>query len=189
VTSEDYLHQVVIGGPTRLDGPVVLEKYSPQWPIRYAAQEQRIRSALPAAITVEHIGSTSVPGLAAKPIIDILLVVADSSDEPSYLPALESTGYRLHIREPDWHQHRLFTDTEPDVSVHVFSVGSTEIQRTLTFRDRLRSVPAERELYEATKRELAARTWEYRQHYADATSEVVEAIIARADPATISRRQ
>jgi GrpB-like predicted nucleotidyltransferase (UPF0157 family) len=194
VTSESYLQQVVIGGPTRLDGPVILEEYSPQWPVRYAAERQRISSALPAAIAVEHIGSTSVPGLAAKPIIDILLVVSDSSDEPSYLPALESAGYRLHIREPDWHQHRLLTDTDPDVSVHVYSAGSTEVQRNLMFRDRLRHVPAERELYEATKRELAARIWEYRQHYADAKSEVVEAIIARAadaeaDAAGVSRKR
>jgi GrpB-like predicted nucleotidyltransferase (UPF0157 family) len=71
-----------------------------------------------------------VPGLAAKPIIDILLVVADSSDEPSCLPALESVGYRLHIHEPDWHQYRLLTDTEPDVSVPVFSTGAVAPRST-----------------------------------------------------------
>src|SRR5262249_27232018 len=128
----------------------------------------------------EHTGSTSVPGLAAKPIIDITLVVADSADEPAYVPALEAAGYVLRIREPDWHEHRGLKGPDTIVNLHVFSRGCAEIERMLIFRDRLRSDDAERELYEAVKRELAEKDWEYVQHYADAKSEVVEAIIARA---------
>lgn len=129
---------------------------------------------------MEHVGSTSVPGLAAKPIIDILLLVSDPSDEDAYVPQLEAAGYLLHGREPGWHQHRLLRGTEPPANVHVFAIGSSEVERMLLFRDRLRAHPDERELYERAKRELAARRWGYVQDYADAKSQVVEEIIARA---------
>jgi GrpB-like predicted nucleotidyltransferase (UPF0157 family) len=129
---------------------------------------------------LEHAGSTSVPGLAAKPIIDMLLVVADSADEPAYVPAMESTGYVLRIREPEWHQHRLFKGPDTNINLHVFSYGCPEIDRMLMFRDWLRSNDADRELYERTKRELAKQTWKYVQNYADAKTSVVEEIIARA---------
>jgi GrpB-like predicted nucleotidyltransferase (UPF0157 family) len=87
---------------------------------------------------VEHIGSTSVPGLAAKPIIDICVVVADSSDESSYVPALQAESFELRVREPDWHEHRMLRTPTRDVHVHVFTEGSTEIRRHLVFRDHLR---------------------------------------------------
>jgi len=131
---------------------------------------------------IEHVGSTSVPGLCAKPIIDILLVVADSADEPSYVPALEAEGYVLRIREPHWHQHRLLKGPETEVNLHVFSVGSEEVERMRKFRDRLRADPKARERYARTKRRLARRTWKYVQNYADAKSEVVEAILASTAP-------
>ena len=129
---------------------------------------------------LEHAGSTSVPGLAAKPIIDIELAVLDSADEPAYVPDLEAGGYVLHGREPDWFEHRLFKGTDPAVNLHVFSEGSPEIDRTLAFRDRLRTDEDDRQLYEATKRELAARDWIYVQDYADAKDEIVAAIVGRA---------
>jgi len=121
-----------------------------------------------------------VPGLAAKPIVDVLLVLGDSSDESSYLPALEAAGYRLVIREPDWHEHRVFKGPDTNVNLHVFTAGSPEIERVLAFRDWLRSHDDDRDRYERTKRELATREWTYIQNYADAKSEVVESIIARA---------
>jgi GrpB-like predicted nucleotidyltransferase (UPF0157 family) len=167
--------------PVRTDGPVRLVDPDPEWAAQYARQERRIRSALgPRVVRVEHVGSTAVPGLAAKPAIDIVLTVADSSDEAGYLPDLEATGYVLQFREPDWYEHRFLRDHDPDVQVHVFTDGSSEVDRMLLFRDRLRSRPEERELYERTKRELAARRWAYIQDYADAKSSVVEEIIARA---------
>jgi GrpB-like predicted nucleotidyltransferase (UPF0157 family) len=167
--------------PLRTDGPVRLVDPDPEWAAQYARQEQRIRSALgPRVVRVEHVGSTAVPGLAAKPAIDIVLTVVDSSDEAAYLPDLEAAGYVLQFREPDWHEHRFLRDHDPAVQVHVFTDGSSEVERMLLFRDRLRSRPEERELYERTKRELAARRWAYVQDYADAKSSVVEEIIARA---------
>ena len=86
----------------------------------------------------------------------------------------------LRIREPDWHEHRMFKDSDPSVQVHVFAADSIEIVRMLAFRDRLRTHDDERDLYLATKRALAARHWTYVQDYADAKGEVVEGIIARA---------
>ena len=165
----------------RADGPIRLANPDPEWPAQYAHQKERIEAALgPRAMQIEHVGSTSVPGLAAKPAIDIVLVVTDSAEEAAYLPDLEAAGYKLQFREPDWYQHRFLHDHDPDVQIHVFSVGSPEVERMLLFRDRLRSRSDERELYQDTKRALAARRWDYIQDYADAKSSVVEEIISRA---------
>jgi GrpB-like predicted nucleotidyltransferase (UPF0157 family) len=121
-----------------------------------------------------------VPGLAAKPVIDIVLAVPDSADEGAYVPPMEAAGYILRIREHGWYEHRLFKGPDTDVNVRVFSAGCPEIEWMLLFRDRLRTDAAERARYELTKRDLAARDWTYVQHYADAKSEIVEAIIERA---------
>ena len=109
-----------------------------------------------------------------------MLVVSDSSDEDAYVPALEAAGYVLRTREPDWYEHRMFRTPDASVQVHVYSAGCPEIERYLLLRDRLRSDPEDRELYERTKRELAGRTWKYVQNYADAKGDVIEQIIARA---------
>lgn len=162
-------------------GSVHLADASPEWAREYAAVATRTRTALAGlAIEVEHVGSTSVPGLAAKPIIDVLLLVPDASDEAAYVPALEAAELLLYLREPGWHEHRLLHGSDPRVNLHVFSTGSGEAERMLLFRDRLRTHPEERERYERTKRELAARQWVQVQDYADAKSAVVEEIIARA---------
>lgn len=179
-TAED-LQAVTIGPIVRLTGPIQLADPDPAWPAMYEREADRIRGVLGASIRLlEHVGSTSVPGLPAKPIIDILLVVDDSADEASYLPALETGGYVLRIREPHWHEHRVFKGPDTDVNLHVFSVGNQEIERMLAFRDHLRAHPDERDRYLATKRDLAARDWEFMQQYANAKSEVVEGILARA---------
>jgi GrpB-like predicted nucleotidyltransferase (UPF0157 family) len=162
-------------------GRVRLVDYDPAWPRLFECEAARARAALGnRAMQVEHVGSTSVPGLTAKPRIDMLLVVADSSDEAAYVPDLTSVGYRLHIREPDWFQHRLLKGPDTDVNLHVFSGGCPEIERMLRFRDWLRANPGDRELYARTKRELAQREWKYTQDYADAKTAVVEEILARA---------
>ena len=179
--TEEQLRKSIIGELKSFDRTINLVEYDPAWPEHFAREAQRIKAALgKRAVGVEHVGSTSVPGLMAKPIIDILLVVTDSADEPSYVPALEGAGYVLRIREPDWHQHRLFKGPDININLHVFTRGSEEIQRTLLLRDWLRTNKADRELYARTKQELAARKWRYGQNYADAKSEVVEAILARA---------
>jgi GrpB-like predicted nucleotidyltransferase (UPF0157 family) len=170
----------VIGPPEVLNGPIVLVDYQPEWPSQYEREASRIRAALAdRALVVEHVGSTSVPGLAAKPRIDILLVVPNSGDESSYVPDLDAAGYALWIREPDWHEHRVFKGPDVDVNLHTFSAGCREIERMVRFRDRLRSDAEDRAHYEQTKRSLARRTWKVTQDYADAKAEVVETILGR----------
>src|SRR5260370_9961577 len=116
--TEEQLRRSVVGELKPHDAPITLVEYDLVWPENFAHEAKRIKTALgERAIKVEHVGSTSVPGLVAKPIIDILLVVADSADEPSYVPALEAPGYVLRIREPDWHQHRLLKG--PDTNLNL----------------------------------------------------------------------
>ena len=170
-----------IGEPWRADGPIHLAEYDPEWPALYEREAAWIRSVLGDRVRLlEHVGSTSIAGIVAKPIIDIDLAVPDSADEPAYVPDLEAGGYVLRGREPDWFEHRLLQRPDRSVNVHVFTTGSPEIDRMLAFRDHLRTNVDDRLLYEATKRELAARDWVYVQDYADAKGEIVEAIIARA---------
>jgi GrpB-like predicted nucleotidyltransferase (UPF0157 family) len=166
---------------TGLGGPVRLVDYDSAWPALFDREAARIRHALgDRASLVEHVGSTSVRGLLAKPIIDIVLAVRNSADEPAYVPPLEAAGYRLRFREPEWHEHRLFNGPDTDVNLHVFTVGSAEIERMLVFRDWLRVAPEDRERYAAAKRALARRRWEDVQHYADAKTPVVAEIMTRA---------
>jgi GrpB-like predicted nucleotidyltransferase (UPF0157 family) len=163
------------------DGRVVLADPDPQWPQIYRHHAERVLALLqPRALLLEHTGSTSVPGLPAKPVIDMLLVVADSADEPAYVPALEGGGYVLRIREPEWHQHRMCTSADAGVHLHVFSSGCPEIARMLLFRDWLRQNAADRELYARTKRELSQMEWKTVDEYAAAKTDVVEQILMRA---------
>lgn len=167
--------------PEALNGPVVLAEYDPAWPAWYETLAGRVRQALGAGVrALHHAGSTSVPGLAAKPLIDMLLEVADSAHEAAYVPRLEAAGFVLRIREPDWFEHRLLKSAAPAANLHVYTAGEEEVRRMLAFRDHLRRDAADRTLYEATKRSLAARTWERTQDYADAKSEVVAQIMSRA---------
>lgn len=160
---------------------VVLVDADESWPGQYTRQESRIRTALgTAALEIHHAGSTAVPGLAAKPVLDVVLVVADPADEAAYVPVLEAASFLLHLRERNWHRHRLLRGQEPRVNLHVFGPGCEEVFRMLSFRDHLRHDEADRALYERTKRELAARRWARVQDYADAKSEVVTDILGRA---------
>src|SRR5450432_469728 len=129
-TTEEQLKRVTVGEPVALNGCVGLQDYNPEWPNKFAQEAELILSALgERAMRIEHVGSTAVPGLCAKPVIDILLVVRDSANEPSYAPMLESTGYVLRIREPEWHQHRMFNRPGVVLNLHVFSADSTEVDR------------------------------------------------------------
>jgi len=179
--SEDRILEVTVGERHPLNGTIYLAPYDPAWSSLFTQLEQRIQEALKDdVLLLEHVGSTSVPGLSAKPIIDIVLAVADSSDEASYVERLEQKGFKLRIREPDWYEHRMFKFSDPNANLHVFSEGCEEIDRMLLFRDWLRNHAGDRLLYEQKKRELAGRIWKYTQNYADAKSEVVQEILARA---------
>jgi GrpB-like predicted nucleotidyltransferase (UPF0157 family) len=176
---QEYLESVLIGGIEKVE--IRIAAYDPDWGNLFQQHALRIGTALKGTSHhVEHIGSTSVPGLGAKPIVDILVVVENSAAESSYLPALTSAGYELRVREPDFDEHRMLRTPTRDVHIHVFSRGSAEIERNLLFRDTLRKHPAERERYERVKRDLAARDWRDMNAYAAAKTGVIEDILARA---------
>ena len=192
--SVEEIAAAAVNAPQPYAVKVVIEDYNPEWPTWYASDEEAIRAALgPGVVRIEHTGSTSVPGLAAKPIIDILLLVPDSADEPAYVPALESIGYTLRAREPNWYEHRLLVQRAEDgaphsINLHVHSPESAapEVERILAFRDWLRTHPDDRARYESIKRDLANRDWKYVQHYANAKSDIVEEILSRALPSSRS---
>jgi GrpB-like predicted nucleotidyltransferase (UPF0157 family) len=181
--TDEYLASVTIGDRQPLNDRITLAGYDPRWPAVFSEAEHKIRTALSDfAVLVEHVGSTAVPGLSAKPIIDIVLALEDSRDEPSYVPALERQGFKLRAREPDWYQHRYLIGESSDtpIQLHVFSVECEEIDRMLAFRDWLRVNGEDRQRYESVKRELADRTWKHVQNYADAKSDIVREILRRA---------
>ena len=166
----------LIGGVEKRQIRIV--PYDPDWPSRFTAEQARLAAALGArALRIDHIGSTAVPGLCAKPIIDIDVSVDDPDDEATYLPAFESAGYRLRVRSPG---HRMVRTADLQVHVHVCAAGSEWERRHLLFRDWLRSHPAERDLYAQTKEDLARQDWADMNAYAAAKTAVISAIMSRA---------
>lgn len=179
--SEEEIIAAHVRRPQPLNSTIYLARYNPAWPSLFTQLAKHIHEVLGDAILLlEHVGSTSVPGLSAKPIIDMVLAVEDSCDEASYVKPLEEKGYTLRIREPDWYEHRLLKPPDVPGNLHVFSEGCEQIEQMLLFRNWLRNHANDRLLYEETKRKLAARTWKYTQNYADAKTEVVHAILERA---------
>ncbi len=156
----------------------------PAWPRHYDDLAGRIRDALGwRALQLEHVGSTSVPGLPAKPVIDIDLTVADPDREERYLRPLERIGFRLVIREPWWYGHRALRASEPSCNLHVFGFDSPELVRHRIFRDWLRGNPAERDLYAATKRQAASESNAHGEHvmqYNARKQQIVREIYHRA---------
>jgi GrpB-like predicted nucleotidyltransferase (UPF0157 family) len=181
LTPEAEIRASTVGELKPREGPILLSDYDPLWPSLYEREAARVRGILgDGAKLLEHAGSTSVAGLPAKPIIDMVLAVADSASEAAYVPDLERGGYVLRIREPHWFGHRLFKGPDTNIHLHVFSVGCPEIEQMLLFRDWLRRNPEDRDLYAAAKRELAKQDWKFVQHYADAKTDIVREILARA---------
>jgi GrpB-like predicted nucleotidyltransferase (UPF0157 family) len=181
--SRAEIESVTVGDVETLTGPITFVDYDPRWPGLYGREEARIRSAIgDRVLRIEHTGSTCVPGLAAKPIIDITMTVADVTDEDAYARDLETAGYAIRIREsePDWYDHRVFKGPDTNINLHVFSDGCVELERMVGFRDWLRTHDDDRALYENTKRELLKQDWNSVQNYADAKTAVVEEINARA---------
>lgn len=166
----------IIGGPQPLE--IALHPSDPRWPDVFEQHRERIAQALePSDVDIEHIGSTSVPGLAAKPIVDIVVAVVDITAEEDYLPPLIAAGYELRVREPG---HRLVRTPARDVHVHLYERGAAEIDEYLLLRDHLRADAADRALYENTKRTLLTRRWDDMNDYAEAKTDVIRAIKKRA---------
>ncbi|MDM7887789.1 GNAT family N-acetyltransferase [Curtobacterium sp. RHCJP20] len=174
----------IVGGPEPLT--VGLQDHDPAWSARYEEHRARIARALDGQhVTIEHIGSTSVPGLAAKPIVDVAVAVADVTDEAAYLAPLLDAGYELRVREPG---HRLVRTPERDAHVHVYEHGAPELDDYLLLRDQLRRDDTDRQRYEDTKRALMEQSWEDTNAYADAKSAVIAAIKDRARAAAVRVR-
>ncbi len=172
----DPLDGVLIGGREKV--PIVVVDHDQEWPNRYGLVQERVRAALgPSALRVEHIGSTSVPGLAAKPIIDVLVTVQDVEDEPAFVPLLERAGFMLRVRELE---HRMFRTPARDVHIHLYEPDHEAVNAYLDLRDWLRVDADDRALYERTKRLLATRTWTDMNKYADGKTDVIKAILGRA---------
>lgn len=170
---EEHLDAVLVGGQR----PVFVEivPYDPRWPARFEQHRQRIVDAL-GEVEVEHVGSTSVPGLAAKPIIDVQLVVTDLD---ATVARLEAVGYVLRLREPG---HRVVKGVapQPAANVHLFEPDDPEPAKVRFFRDLLRADPAARQRYEDVKRSLAGRLYPDMNHYARAKSDVVAELLSAA---------
>ncbi|WP_460467520.1 GrpB family protein [Calidifontibacter terrae] len=166
----------LVGGVEKRE--LFLLDHDSSWASDYAAHEARIRNALgEVAVAIEHIGSTSVPGLAAKPIIDVLVTVRDITADEDYVDPLIDAGYVLRVREPG---HRLVRTEQRDAHIHILEVGDPAATDYLLLRDRLRSDERDRQLYEDTKRDLTARDWADMNAYADAKTTVIEEIKDRA---------
>jgi len=169
-------------GPFHLSGPpdaglVELVEYRREWPARFATERERLAGVLgPLAQSIAHIGSTAVPGLAAKPIVDIAILVEDLAAVDARADDLATVGYTLRVNEAG---HRMFRTAPHAVHAH-FWQDQPEFERHLLFRDRLRASPQDRALYERVKRELAARSWTTRDEYVQAKSEAIAGILARA---------
>ena len=167
-------------GATPPTQPIIVVDPDPAWPSWFSAEAARIVELLgDIAIRIEHVGSTSVPNLPAKPIIDIDLQVADSAAEDTYVPPLAQSGYRLILREPWWNGHRMLVGPDGRFNLHVFPVGTPEPLRHLLFRDWLRAHPDDRELYASAKRELAESTTANPAAYNLAKNTVIDNIYER----------
>ena len=173
---QEHLEEVLIGGPEPVSINVV--NYDPAWAERFSTERNKIAAALGAqAGSIEHIGSTAVPGLAAKPIVDIMVTVGDVELEGAYRPQLEKVGYVLRVREAG---HRMFRTPGRDVHIHLFRAGADEVARHLVFRDRLRVSADDQAEYQAVKLSLAERQWPDMNYYARAKDAVIASILARA---------
>lgn len=169
---------------------IVICPYDPTWPAQFDLHKARVVEALGArALRIAHIGSTAVPGLAAKPIVDMLLVVQDSANEHDYLPLLEEVGYVLRVREPSPDEHRILTNADRNLHLHVSSQGSGEINRYLLLRGLLRTDADARTRYEAEKRRLAGLDWQAVDDYARAKTGIIEGLIRSARTSEANLRE
>ncbi|GAA0935437.1 GrpB family protein [Virgisporangium aurantiacum] len=170
----------LVGEPPERWAAIVIEEYDPGWADRFAAAAAHLTAHIGRGVhAIEHVGSTAVPGLAAKPIIDIDLLLDDTADESRYLPALEGIGYRLVLREPWWYGHRMLVSETADVNLHVWPHDAPEPVRHKLFRDWLREHPDDRDRYAAAKRRIAGETVDRPGDYSLAKNDVIDRIYDR----------
>jgi GrpB-like predicted nucleotidyltransferase (UPF0157 family) len=168
-------------GPNRPGDPIKIAPYDPRWPGRFQTMRARLAEALGGtAMRIDHVGSTSIPGLAAKPIIDIQISVPDVEDEQAYVAPIESLGLALRWAEPGHRYFRPPPGLPRDYQVHVCTIGSEWERVHLLFRDYLRSHADVAAQYEALKHDLAARHTGERVAYNDAKAPLIDSTVALA---------
>lgn len=164
--------------------PIDMVPADPAWPVVFEEIAAGLREVLGARVLdLLHVGSTSVPGLAAKPVIDIDLIVANPANEPSWLPALEAAGFVLTAREPWWHEHRMLRGYDPRSNIHIFGPDAAEPWKHRIFRDHLLRDHTDRDRYARAKQDaarLASAEYETVMEYNRRKEEVIRAIYARA---------
>lgn len=181
LTPEQMASRAVGDRLAEVSRPITISPYDPEWPIRFAHEEKRIRSAMgDRVLLLDHVGSTAVPGLPAKDRLDIDLIVADPADEDAYVPALSEAGYTLRTREPHWYEHRCLWTADHDVNLHVFGPDCDEHLRHLIFRDHLRNNPADRDRYATAKQQAATDHPMHMAGYVAAKATVIIDILTRA---------
>ena len=166
-----------------MSDPVIIHPYDPSWPGRFLGLARPLRAALgDVALRIDHVGSTSVPGLDAKPIIDIQISVAELEPSEPYRTPLERLGYVFRPDNPE-RTKRYFREPpgQPRTHVHVRRAGSWAEQLNLLFRDYLRAHPQEAAIYAAAKHRIAEQHRADRAAYTEAKSQVIWEIIALAD--------
>lgn len=169
--------RILVGGRERRE--IAIVEHDPAWSRRFGEiRGPLVEELAGVAVRVEHVGSTAVPGLAAKPIVDVQIAVEQADREELFGPGLARLGYEPRVREPG---HRMFRTPARDVHVHVWQAGSDDERRHLLLRDWLRRTPADRDRYEHVKRELARHDWADMNAYADAKTAVIAEILGRAE--------
>jgi GrpB-like predicted nucleotidyltransferase (UPF0157 family) len=166
--------------------PIAIVPYNPAWPAHFAEIRSIIAAALgpETALDISHIGSTSVPDLPAKDVIDIDLTVANPTAEEQYVPALERAGFEFLLREPEWNEHRFFVMSKPyHCNLHVFKPGAAEHLRHRIMTEWLTNCKEDRDLYARTKMEAApisAALGETQMEYNARKHQVIRDILERA---------
>jgi GrpB-like predicted nucleotidyltransferase (UPF0157 family) len=172
--TEGQLQSISVGQRDTRRSAIELVPNDPAWAGHFARLSRDIRSALGSRlIAVEHVGSTAIPGLPAKPIIDIDATIYNPADESGYRDVLEGLGFALTIREPEWHQHRMFKLSDPRTNLHIYADNCSLPMRDVAFRDLLRNDRQAALAYSELKRELSSQEWSSSQHYAEGKSELI----------------
>ncbi len=169
-----------IVGEERRD-PIEIVDYDPSWPDRFAEWRDRLSAELgTVALRIEHVGSTAVPGLAAKPILDIQVTVVDLEDEGAYVPAIDRAGVALRSRDAAHRYFRPAPGRPRDVQIHVCAAGGDWERDHLDFRDYLRSNDEARDAYGNLKKALAVQYPDDRLAYTEAKTAFVTDALCRA---------
>jgi len=164
-------------------GTVQLSPYDDSWPAEFAKEVELLRGVFGDDIEIEHVGSTAIPGLIAKPLIDIQVGINNLADAKNFIPQLVKLGYH-YMPERD-KPDEVFLPKGPEELrthyLHVVEIGSVRWKNTLLFRDYLRTHSDERDEYARLKRELAQQYGEYRPAYTEAKTVFVASVIEKAN--------